>query len=279
MEEEYSVMPEEERNERTMKSRAFTHGFEEEFLSDQDLKRPQPPLTKAAVSDVRIRLSKKFDELDLESDYVKLLFKRRSHRVYTGGKVDLPMLSFLLWSVQGVKGIRGKKYATLRTVPSGGARHPFETYLYVKAVDGLEPGLYHYLPMEHEIELLKAVDPEDPSVCEKVTDSLQGQDWALLANVVFFFSLVPYRGEWRYGFDAHRVMMIDAGHVTENLYLSCGALGLGTCAIAAVDAKTGSDLFGLDGTEEYMFYAAPVGTVSEKNEDAEQEFYAFLKEE
>lgn len=273
------TITEKERNERIMKSRQLIRWTDEDYDSDQELKRPQPPLTKAAVSEHRIKLTKQFDKLQMEQDFVKILWKRRSNRIFTDKEMTLDQLSFLLWSTQGVKSIRGNNYATLRTVPSGGARHPFETYLYIRKIDGVEPGLYHYLPMEHELELLERKDPEDEKLKDQINNSLCGQKWALLANVIFYYSIIPYRGEWRYAFDAHRVMMMDAGHVTENLYLACTALGLGTCAIGAVDEAVGNPIFGIDGEEEYFFYAAPVGTVSEENEEQEQAFYSFLKEE
>jgi len=74
-------------------------------------------------------------------------------------------------------------------------------------------------------------------------------------------------------------MLIDAGHITENVYLSAQALGLGGCAVAAVDPAIANAMFGLDGEEETIFYAMPVGTVSKDNEKAEQDFYAFVKEQ
>lgn len=183
-----------------------------------------------------------------------------------------------MWAQQGIRGIRGNNYATLRTVPSAGSRHPFECYPLILNVEGLEPGLYHYLPMEHRLEFLKSADIKDEAFADRVVQSVSRQKWVLKSSVIFYYSIVPYRGEWRYAFNAPRVMMIDAGHVTENLYLACSALDLGTCAIAAMDSPAASEMFGLDGKEEYIFYCAPVGTVSEENEAAEQAFYAFLKE-
>ena len=88
----------------------------------------------------------------------RVIIERKSHRVYTEEKMSLLAVSYLLWATQGVKSIRGNNYATLRTVPSGGARHPFETYLLVRDVEGLKSGLYHYLPLEHSLEYLQAVD-------------------------------------------------------------------------------------------------------------------------
>lgn len=270
-------MTEKERNERIRKSREMIRWSPDSYDSDQKLLRPQPPLTKAPVSETILTLPKNFGDLRMKQNFVEIINNRRSNRVFTGGFLDVLTLSFLLWSCQGVKGIRGNHYATLRTVPSAGARHPFECYLLVLHVDGLKPGMYHYLPMEHSLELLSEIDETDPDFMDLAARSVCGQKWAQKANVIFYFSTVMYRGEWRYGFNAHRVMLIDAGHVAENLYLACSALGLGTCAIAALDTDTASGMFGLDGEEEEIFYCAPVGTISESNEDKEQAFYAFLK--
>ena len=107
--------------------------------------------------------------------------------------------------------------------------------------------------------------------------TLMGQTWSAKGNVVFYYSMVAYRAEWRYGIHAHRVALIDAGHITENLYLACCAAGLGTCAIGAVDSALCDQVFELDGTEEFAFYAATAGKISEKDAQAEKDFYAFVK--
>lgn len=270
-------MTDKEMMERIKEGRARLH-WSGDYESDQKRLKPQPPLVKAAVSDQIFELPKNFEALSMKTDFVRILYDRRSNRVFTNEHMDLLTLSFLLWAQQGVKGIRGKNYATLRTVPSAGARHAFECYFLVLNVDGLKPGMYHYLPMEHKIELLKEANLDDTDLMDQVTKSVSGQKWALKANVIFYYSVVPYRCEWRYSYNAQRVMMIDAGHVTENLYLACSALGAGTCAIAAIGHEAASGLFDLDEEEETIFYCAPVGTVSKDNEDAEQAFYAFLKE-
>jgi SagB-type dehydrogenase family enzyme len=67
--------------------------------------------------------------------------------------------------------------------------------------------------------------------------------------------------EWRYHIDSHKVIAIDAGHVGQNLYLACEALGCGTCAIGAYDQEYFDELLELDGEEEFVIYAAPVGRV------------------
>ena len=263
------------------KGRAFTRGYTQDdpymaaFESDQELHKPQPPLVKPPMADEKIELTRDFGALGLKQDLVELIRDRHSSRVYTGETMTVAQLSFLLWATQGVKAIRGKSYATLRTVPCGGARHEFETYLLVRRVDGLQSGAYHYLPMEHALEFLHPVsDMEDA-----ITRSLSGQKWAEKANVVFYWSIVPYRAEWRYGIYAHRVAMIDVGHVGQNLYIACTGAGLGTCAIAAFSHEVCNAIFGLDGEEEYVVYTAPVGTIRQSDREAEQAFYRFVEEE
>lgn len=250
----------------------------EGYQTDQELKRPQPPLVKAPMTGNPIDLPRDFEDLGMEDNLVQLLLKRKSSRVYTQEDMSLLQLSFLLWGTQGVKDIRGKSYATLRTVPAGGARHPFETYLLVRQVEGLVPGMYHYLPMTHQLELLSA--QEDPqALLDFAEESLCGQRWAANANVVFYWSFVPCRSEWRYGIFAHKLIMADMGHVGENLYLACAALGLGTCGIGAYDQALCDKAFRLDGEEEYTVYTQTVGTVKAGDESKEKAFYSFVEEQ
>ena len=263
--------------------RDFTKGHSEndpyskDFESDQDLKLPQSPLTKAAITDPEdwILLSMDISNMELKNDLISLIRDRRSSRVYTQETMTLQQLSFLLWATQGIKSIRGKSYATLRTVPCGGARHEFETYLLVRNVSGLTPGAYHYLPMEHALEYLHPVNNLEGTI----TNTLEGQSWASKANVVFYWSMVPYRVEWRYGIYAHRPALIDVGHVGQNLYLGCTGLGLGCCGIASFQSDLCSNVFGLDDENEYIVYAAPVGTIRDSDKQAENAFYQFVENE
>jgi SagB-type dehydrogenase family enzyme len=254
---------------------ADEEGVDEDYATDQELKKPQPPLAKAPMTDNAVDLPTDFSGLEIDRDFLHIVNSRRSRRVYTGETMTLTQLSYLLWCSQGVKSVRGKRYATLRTVPSGGARHPFECYLALQNVEGLSDGLYHYLPMNHRIEYLGC--PDD--LKDFISRSLCGQDWACLANAVFYYSCVFYRAEWRYGIWAHAPILMDSGHVTENLYLAATSIGLGGCAIAAVDPPAANGQFGLDGKEETVFYAMPVGTVRREDDEEENAFYAFVREE
>ena len=232
------------------------------FESDQRKGLPQPPLDKPATGEL-VQLPC-FAEALVHPAYTDLLDLRRSERVYLDAPVTQEQLAFMLWSTQGVQGFRGDtRYASLRPVPSGGARHPFETYIAVRNVAGLKPGLYHYLPFAHEgekkvtIQYLGAIADYD----ETMAVMLAGQKWGVNASFVLFYTCVAYRAEWRYSSAAHRVVLIDLGHVGQNVMLSATALGLGSCCLAAYDSKLCDEVLGVDGVEEFTVYVIPVGVI------------------
>ena len=131
--------------------------------------------------------------------------------------------------------------------------------------------MYHYLPLEHALEPVGPL--ENPK--EQIIAAMDGQGWTGGCAVAFFYSFVPYRAEWRYSASAHRVALLDAGHVVQNLYLACEAIGCGTCAVAAIDQKAADSLCRLDGQEEFIVYAAPVGLSDpQKNTEGNRQMYA-----
>ena len=169
-----------------------------------------------------------------QAPLIDVIRRRRSQRHYTAKSLTLEELSFLLWATQGVskvvKADDGQVIRTFRTVPSGGARHPFETYLLVNRVDGVEPGLYRYLPIEHKLCLLRA----GADLVAQVHEASNGQ-YIIEAAVVFMWTAIPYRTEWRYSIVAAKIIAQDSGHLCQNLYLASTAIGAGTCGLGAYD--------------------------------------------
>ena len=143
----------------------------------------------------------------------------------------------------------------LRTVPSAGARHAFETYLAVSRVDGLEPGLYRYLPFAGELAQLRV----EPRIHLLARHAGLNQPCLGSAAVSFLWTAVAPRMEWRYDLAAHKVIAVDAGHVGQNLYLACEAIDCGACVIAAYDQEACDRLLGVDGEDEFTVYLAAVG--------------------
>jgi len=185
---------------------------------------------------------------------------RESRRKYSGKPLSLEELSFLLWATQGVRAVEpaADGVITRRTVPSGGCRHPFETYLCINRVEGIEPGLYRYLPMEHKLLVIEHGD-----LSGRVAEGCCGQGFVGEGAVVFIWTVIPYRMEWRYTIRAHKTIALDAGHLCQNLYLAAEAIGCGTCAIGAYLQDKMDAILGLDGEDEFVIYAAPVGKRAE----------------
>jgi len=183
--------------------------------------------------------------------------RRESVRSYGSYALTLEELSALLWATQGVRQVLGPECA-LRTVPSAGARHAFETYVAASRVEGLSSGLYRYLPFDGQLFECSV----DGQIGRKAADACLGQQFVASAAATFFWTAIPARMEWRYDLAAHKVIAIDAGHVCQNLYLVTTALGAGTCAIAAYDQAACDRLLGVDGDEEFTLYIAPVGKLA-----------------
>jgi len=237
----------------------------ERVRSDQQKGVPPPPLQKRCPENSELIDLVPPDDLSAGSmPLIDIIKKRRSHRQYSKDPLTMEELSFLLWATQGVRSVSKGNVHTLRMVPSAGARHPFETYVFANRVVGLRPGLYRYLPLYHKLCFLSESDAE---FHRRLIDATLGQSFVGEGAVVFIWTVVPYRSEWRYLIRAHKVSALDAGHVCQNLYLASEAIGAGTCAIAAYDQEKMDALLGVDGNEEFTIYLAPVGKVKQGEKD------------
>lgn len=219
-------------------------------LAPPPLQKPCPPETERVELPNGAEALKRLGRLAVGEAIVR----RESVRRYAETPFTLDELAALLWATQGVRKTPSPKYA-FRSVPSAGARHPFETYLAVARVEGLPAGLYRYLPFDNQVAQLTA----DAEIGLKAARACMNQEFVAAAAVTFFWTTIPQRTEWRYAEAAHKVIALDAGHVCQNLYLACEALGAGACAIAAYDQQACDELLGIDGDEEFTLYIAAAG--------------------
>ena len=224
--------------------------------TDQARRLPAPPLQKPCPADCErtpLPAPESLRHLG-RLDLFTAIAGRESRRDFAPTPLDLPELAFLLWATQGVREILNPATA-LRTVPSAGARHPFETYVAVRKVKSLKPGLHRYLPFDGALAQLSRAN----NTVQQAADACLGQTWMADAAAVLFWTAIPRRTEWRYGMAAHKVIALDAGHVCQNLYLACEAIGCGTCGVGAYDQEAVDRLLGVDGDEEFAVYIAPIG--------------------
>lgn len=183
---------------------------------------------------------------------------RRSVRKYGNEKITLAELSYLLWATQGIQTVKDKSSA-LRTVPSAGCTHPFETYLIINNVENLKFGVYRYLPLEHKLLLIKSLNNVDDAIDKATPNQPFVQGFVSKSAVVFAWSCIPYRSEHKFNITAHKKILIDIGHVCQNLYIASESLNHGTCAIGIYDQDIIDNMLDLDGVDEFVIYMACVG--------------------
>ncbi len=141
----------------------------------------------------------------------------------------------------------------LGMTPSGGARNPFEAYLFVKRVDGLAPGIYHYSAVEHSIGLVREAEIE-------LSDLVAGQDWAETMSCAIVLCASLERTMWKYhDGNAYRVVLIEAGHIGQNIMLAATQAGLTACPTAALSHSRIRDAIGLERITDTPVYTLTIG--------------------
>ena len=167
---------------------------------------------------------------------------------------DLLALATLLHFGYGVTR-RDEHYPrAFRTVPSGGAVYPLELYVHAAHVEGLDPGLYHFDPLEHA---LRRVGDGDHT--ERLASSLVFADVVVAASLVVFVTALFERSTMKYGDRGYRFVLLEAGHVAQNVNLAAAALGLGCVNLGGYFDHDVDALLGLDGLTHSTIYMVAIG--------------------
>ncbi|WP_145480860.1 putative peptide maturation dehydrogenase [Stenotrophomonas rhizophila] len=207
------------------------------------------------------------------TEYDLLLERRTTCRNFDAARpVALEQLAQLLQrtvKAQAVVEVEADTAFLKKNVPSGGGLHPTETYLLVQRVEGLEPGLYHYHPVQHALVAL-------PRHCERplrdVAEAmLSGQDW--FADAAAHLVLVPRfaRTNWKYRnhAKAYRALLLDVGHISQAVYMAATEAGLAAFVTAAINEVDTEAVFALDGVSQSPVAIMGVGWRSATLDTAE----------
>ncbi len=185
--------------------------------------------------------------------FYDLLFRRKSVRSFADEPMDMRQLSRLLFSGQGIT--RDNRF---RTVPSGGAQYPIDIYVLVGDVEGLETGIYKYVPQGHRLERVNAEDRR-----RQMGTAALGQDWLADAPVVLVICAEYRRITGRYGERGERYAIIESGCTAQNISLMSVDLGLGTVLVGAFHDRSVAQLIEApDGVEPLLIM--PIGTPAEE---------------
>ena len=186
-------------------------------------------------------------------DVFEAIRKRRSRRSFAEAPLPLASAAAVLFYTAGLTGARNHH----RAAPSAGGIHAITVRLVAREVEGLEPGVYRYLPLEHALELHFEGD-----VRQALCAACLGQRLVFEAPAALALSADIGRIAARYGGRAERYAALDCGHYAQNAYLACEALGLGTCGVGAFrDAEVASCLRLPE--NERPLYVLPFGEVTE----------------
>lgn len=214
-------------------------------------KAPRPPITKLTRGPFQRLLAPRRG-----GEFHSVLVQRRTWRKFDRSPVRLADLSTLLNLTAGIQSWTDTREGPLafKTSPSGGARHPTETYVAALRCEGIRRGLYHYAPDRHGLTRINDIGRRE------IRRFLPQQDWYASAGAIVFFTSMVARTMWRYPYArAYRALLLEIGHVCQTFCLTATWLGLAPfCTQALADSAIEQKL-GIDGTSEIVLYAAGVG--------------------
>lgn len=197
---------------------------------------------------------------DPESPLLGVMAKRRTIRNTRPTAITRQALSDCLFAGLGITGfVAGSaELLPLKMTPSGGARNPYEAYVCVRNVVGLDQGMYHYLAVSNELE--KVADWQSTSQAALVG----GQDWAETKSATILLVAKLERTMWKYSDDnGYKVVLIEAGHIAQNIALMATAHGLTACPTAALANDLIKSKLGLSELTHAPVYAICLGEPEE----------------
>lgn len=222
--------------------RQFGNETDRPFL--ERLGPPEPPVRERVESSRRIALGPARD-----SELEKLIRQRVTCRNWNVLRpLSAEDFATTLYRAFGARAISDEPGITVmkRAVPSAGGLHPTEAYLLVQNVDGVAPGLYHYHPIDHALEPLGDVLATESAAM--ALRMVAGQRHFMDAHVLIMLASRFRRTFWKYRnhAKAYRAVVLDAGHVSQALYLAATERGLAAFITAAVNERDIEELFGLE---------------------------------
>jgi putative peptide maturation dehydrogenase len=186
--------------------------------------------------------------------YRSLAARRTTRSFDPAHPLPLEQLAIVVQQVFGAHGYAetdGGEIVTMkRTSPSAGGLHPIEAYPLVTNVVGLDAGLYHYDAERHVLELLERLEPGAAGAL--ATQFVCGQTYFGSAHVLFLLAARFKRNYWKYRRHqkAYASILLDAGHLSQTLYLVATELGLGAFVTTVINNAEIDERLGVDGIDE-----------------------------
>lgn len=193
---------------------------------------------------------------DLIAEPFAVMSKRRSRRDFVRSSITRQVLADCLFAGNGVVGFADYKdfgRLPLAMTPSGGARNPFELYIYAAKVEGLEIGFYHYDAVQRSLARVKAGKAD-------VKKMLGGQRWPTKAAAIVFMVAHFPRSMWKYHMPmAYRVVAMEAGFIGQNIALAATHHGLSAVPSGALNDSLIEGHLGIPAVESAVLLTMSIG--------------------
>lgn len=190
----------------------------------------------------------------IRADLLATIQNRQSGRTFAGEPISLADMGLLLKYSCGNLKLASDGKSMRRAQPSGGARFPIEIYpLVFHGNADIPAGLYHYNVKMHALDVLWDKDFFGEG------DSLFTYAWAKDAACVFLMTAVFRRNQMKYGERGYRYILLEAGHIAQNLALVATALNMQYCPIGGTRDEALEKVLDIDGSHESLVYAVAAG--------------------
>jgi putative peptide maturation dehydrogenase len=215
-----------------------------------------------------------------DGDVFAALARRKTTRAFDPAAAltleELAIVCYEVFGCHGLVAIGEDVTALKRTSPSGGSLHPIEAYVLARNVDGLDPGLYHYRAEDHALEPLESLTAEEAE--DLAAEFVCGQTYFASAGALFVLVARFERIFWKYRKHqrAYGVLLLDAGHLSQTLYLVCAELGLGAYVTAAINGANIGERLGLDEFAEGAVAVCGCGKRAREPSGLEPEFVPYV---
>lgn len=212
--------------------------------------------------------------LPLKESLGSIIRSRRSVREMGKAPLTMKQLSTLLYYGDGASGkfdfntfdnmpptvTLGDEYTgVVRCSPSGGGLYPVSLYFVAFNVEGLEQGIYVYLPLMHAIRLVRKLDRREMDEYDRISNfGINIENDTLGIAIYYVYSL--YDNSRKYGDMAMQFAYIEAGEIAENIQLTATALNLAATDIGGYEKGLTEAFLGLDGLTKHILHLTLVGT-------------------
>lgn len=183
-------------------------------------------------------------------DFFEVLAARRSRRNFAKKPANFENMSALLQHACGVTHVADGN-TTARAYASAGARFPLEVYpVVIRGSEEIPAGVYHYSVQSHELDVLW-----ERSFTNEDIRSISTYPWVQDASFMFIITGIFWRNQIKYGERGFRYVLMETGHLSENVYLTAEALGMKCSAMTGLHEPRIEDMLEIDGVTESVLHS------------------------